>query len=139
MKIYFSGSIRGGRDDKETYLLLIQYLKKYGKVLTEHIGDSNLTDSGEANISEKSIYARDMAWLQESDVVIAEVSNPSIGVGYEIAKAESMNKKILCLYSENRDKKLSVMISGNLETPVLNYQTLEDAFRQIDIFFKSIG
>ena len=89
MKIYFSGSVRGGASDKETYLQLIQYLAKYGQVLTEHLDNGNLTESDKWN------YNRCMSWIKESDVVIAEVSTPSLGVGYEISKAENMNKKIL--------------------------------------------
>ena len=46
MKIYFAGSIRGGRDDKELYLEIINLLGKYGKVLTEHIGDKTLSAMG---------------------------------------------------------------------------------------------
>ena len=38
MKIYFAGSIRGGRDEEENYLKIIKHLAKYGDVLTEHVG-----------------------------------------------------------------------------------------------------
>ena len=48
MKIYFAGSIRGGRNDKEIYLKLIQHLSNYGEVLTEHVGDQKLPETGEA-------------------------------------------------------------------------------------------
>ena len=47
MNIYFSGSIRGGRDDVDIYNRIISYLKKYGNVLTEHIGDNSLNSDGE--------------------------------------------------------------------------------------------
>jgi hypothetical protein len=47
MKIYFAGSIRGGREDKNLYLQLIHHLSQYGQVLTEHIGDVDLTEFGE--------------------------------------------------------------------------------------------
>ena len=49
MKIYFAGAIRGGRDDKELYLEIINYLKEYGEVLTEHIGDQSINTLGENN------------------------------------------------------------------------------------------
>lgn len=38
MKIYFAGSIRGGRDDASIYARLIEELKTHGEVLTEHVG-----------------------------------------------------------------------------------------------------
>ena len=138
MKIYFAGSIRGGRDDKELYLQLIQHLAQYGKVLTEHIGDGKLTEFGEDGPSDEWIYNRDMSWIQESDVVIAEVSTPSLGVGYEIGKAEDMNKKMLYLYRNQQNKRLSAMISGNTNVKIARYETLEDAVSHIDYFFTSL-
>ena len=47
MKIYFAGSIRGGRDDQELYSAMIEELQTYGEVLTEHIGSSDLGNQGE--------------------------------------------------------------------------------------------
>ena len=47
MKIYFYGSIRAGRDDQEWYQRLIQSLQYHGQVLTEHVGDPNLTQWGD--------------------------------------------------------------------------------------------
>jgi nucleoside 2-deoxyribosyltransferase len=48
--------------------------------------------------TEVFIYERDVAWLRESDFVIAEVTQPSLGVGYELGFAEAISKPILCLY-----------------------------------------
>ena len=138
MKIYFAGSIRGGRDDKELYLQLIQHLTKYGQVLTEHIGDQSLSDFGENDPSDELIYNRDMSWIQKCDVVVAEVSTPSLGVGYEIGKAENMNKRMLCLYKNQQNKRLSAMISGNPNVKITRYETLKDAVKHIDNFFKSL-
>ena len=56
MKIYFAGSIRGGRTDRENYLKIIRYLQKYGEVLTEHIGDKKISDRGDVGLSEEEIY-----------------------------------------------------------------------------------
>ncbi len=135
MKIYFAGSIRGGRNDAETYSKIIKYLKKYGQVLTEHIGDKDLTDLGES-VPEEDIYTRDMALLKSADVLIAEVSTPSLGVGYEIAKAEEWGKSILCLYKNiENNKKLSIIIEGNKNLMVKKYVNLDEAFQYIDNFF----
>ncbi|MFA6392124.1 MAG: nucleoside 2-deoxyribosyltransferase [Patescibacteria group bacterium] len=135
MKIYFAGSIRGGRDDMDLYFKLIQHLATYGQVLTEHLGDKNLTSVGE-DITDELIYNRDMAWVKEADVIIAEVSTPSLGIGYEIGKAENIDKKILCLYREQADKRLSAMISGNSNIKVVRYNTLEEAINNVDDYFK---
>jgi 2'-deoxynucleoside 5'-phosphate N-hydrolase len=138
MKIYFAGSIRGGRDDKALYASMIEYLSQFGLVLTEHVADANLTESGEDGQSDEWIYARDMSWLRESDVVIADVSTPSIGVGYEVAQAEVLNKKILCVYRNQMNKQLSAMISGNTNLEVSRYETLDDVLDSIGTFMKAL-
>lgn len=135
MKIYFSGSIRSGRENVPLYQEIINHLKKYGQVLTEHVGDPNLTVDGEQGLVDEQIYKRDMAWLGEADIVIAEVSTPSLGVGYEIREAERLGKKVICLF-KREGKKLSAMISGNQNLKVKVYTEKEEAFNHIDDFFK---
>jgi len=137
MKIYFAGSIRAGRGDKDTYFKIIEYLKKYGQVLTEHVGDGNLTDSGEKNISGEEIYKRDMSWLKEADVFVAEISTPSLGVGYETAKAEERGKRILCLCRKPEDgKKISNIMKGNKNIILKEYNDLDEVFQCINDFLK---
>lgn len=134
MKIYFAGSIRGGRDDEELYRGIIRLLEKYGKVLTEHVGNGALSMKGEQDVSDKYIYKRDMSWLREADVVIAEVTTSSLGVGYEIGKAEG-KKRILCLYREQDDRRLSAMIAGNENVTVATYSTGGDLGAVFEKFF----
>ncbi|XP_063775908.1 5-hydroxymethyl-dUMP N-hydrolase [Pseudophryne corroboree] len=112
--IYFCGSIRGGREDRALYQRIIQELKRYGPVLTEHIGLPEITDAGEdaTEGGDKFIHDRDVEWLQRADVVVAEVTQPSLGVGYEIGRAVAMNKKILCLFRPSCGRVLSAMIRG---------------------------
>ena len=137
MNIYFAGSIRGGRDDKELYNLLIDVLKKFGTVLTEHVGDKELTTSGE-DLTDSLIFQRDISWIQEADVVIAEVTTPSLGVGYELGQAEAMKKATLCLYRHIEGKRISAMVSGNpyLETAV--YSNIDNATQILTHFFNEI-
>lgn len=139
MKIYFAGSIRGGRIDQDTYFSIIQELTTYGTVLTEHIGNLSLDDGGEKHLTSVEIYERDMAWLREADVVIAEVSTPSLGVGYELGQAESIGKPILCLYRKNEEKKLSAMIGGNKDMDVYEYEDLTTLFSKLHQFFDDLG
>jgi len=135
MKIYFAGSIHGGMDDKEIYFKIINHVKKFGQVLNEHIGDQKLTDAGESLPSEH-IYERDMRWIKEADVFVAETSTPSLGVGYEIAVAELLGKKILCLFKQKEGgKKLSCMIGGNKSLVVKEYTNLEEALQHVEDFF----
>jgi len=125
MKIYFAGSIRGGRDDAELYFGIIDFLKNYGEVLTEHIGKSNLISSGEKDKMDREIHDRDLNWLEKSDLIIAEVTNPSLGVGYEIGRAIEYNKNIFCLYRIGAENKLSAMIRGSKNIQVIEYKNLK--------------
>src|SRR3989338_5711329 len=133
MKIYFAGSIRGGRDDQDKYFQIIDHLKKYGTVLSEHIGLKTLGSSGE-NLPAEEIFNRDVAWVKEADVIVAEVSTPSLGVGYELRLSEYLNKKIICLFEEKEGKRVSAMVSGNKKFLVKYYKTLEECFTHIDEF-----
>ena len=137
MKIYFAGSIRGGRDDKELYLEIINLLGKYGKVLTEHIGDKTLSAMGEDGPTDEYIYDRDMTWLNEADVVVAEVTTPSLGVGYEIGKMEG-KKSILCLYREQDGKRISAMIGGNKNLRIKKYKTIQNIEAILEDFLRNI-
>ena len=132
MKIYFAGSIRGGRDDVALYHQIINYLKNYGQVLTEHVGSDSLTSIGENVLNDVRIHDRDMEWLKSSDIIIAEVTNPSLGVGYEIGMALNLNKKIICLYKTQKGKRLSAMISGSKAINVIEYGSFEEAKKSID-------
>jgi len=137
MKIYFAGSICGGRNDAKLYEKIIDYLKTYGEVLTEHVGDQSLTEEGGDGYDNNYIHYRDMKWLSSADVVIAEVSTPSLGVGYEIAKAIQWNERVLCLYRPQKGKKLSAMIMGCPDISTTEYATLEEAKKAIDTFLKN--
>lgn len=136
MKIYFGGSIRGGRRDKDKYLLLIEKLKQFGQVLTEHVGDGNLTQMGEET-PVQTIFGRDTKWLAEADVVIIDVSTPSLGVGYEVRMAEELGKRMLCIYHERENESLSPMVDGNPKIVVERYRDLGEALEKIESFMES--
>jgi len=136
MKIYFAGSIRGGRDDRQIYMDIISHLQNYGQVLTEHIGSASLTSMGEGGITDEYIYERDMEWVKEADIVVAEVTQTSLGVGYEIGWADG-KKPIVCLYREQEGKRLSAMLTGNKNLTVFNYVDLDDAKKVLDEYFKN--
>ena len=138
MKIYFAGSIRGGRDDADLYLEIIKYLKNFGEVLTEHVGDNLITSSGESSINDTAIHNRDMDWLISSDIIVAEVTNPSLGVGYEIGRAIEYNKKIICLYRESKRKRLSAMISGSNKIINIKYADFDEFKLLINQYIKNI-
>lgn len=134
MKIYFAGSIRGGRGDAQLYRQIIELLGQYGEVLTEHIGDETLTSAG-STMEPQYIFEQDTDWLREADVIVAEVTTPSLGVGYEIGLAESLEKRILCLYREQEDSQVSAMILGNRNLSIAQYESITDIENYLQDYF----
>jgi len=136
IEIYFACSIRGGRDDAKTYARLVGHAKKRATVLTEIFADNKLTSAG-MNLPDEDIWQTDIGWVRRADAVIAEVTNPSLGVGYEIAKAEEWRKPVLVLFREVGGQRLSAMIGGSPNVEICRYQEVEDAFIAIDEFIQS--
>ena len=121
MIIYFAGSIRGGRVDAGLYHRLIEYMKQEHTVLTEHVGDLNLQES----ITDRQIYEQDTAWLLEADMVIAECTCPSLGVGYELAFAEAHGVPCHVFYDRTKTQ-LSAMLTGDGYFIIHPYETEEE-------------
>lgn len=136
MKIYFAGSIRGGREDAVLYADIINYLKIFGEVLTEHVGDPSLTGLGDDGPTDRFIHNRDLDWLLSSNVVVAEVTAVSMGVGYEIGRAVAAGKKVLCLFRPDSGKNLSAMIAGCPDVELVQYNNLDEAKRLISAFLE---
>jgi 2'-deoxynucleoside 5'-phosphate N-hydrolase len=136
MKIYFAGSIRGGRKDALVYRSLIAYLSGFGEVLTEHVGDTSLSEEGNDGPDDQYIHERDMAWLSGCDLMVAEVSVPSLGVGYELGYAVALGKPILCLYAAESERVLSAMIAGSPGIKLAVYSSIDEAKRIITEFLQ---
>lgn len=98
-KVYFAGAIRGTREKANEYKKIGDFIEEYAEILDKHVVDPELSNMGES-LDKTEIYKRDIGWIAESDIVFAEVTMPSLGVGYEIAYAEKLGKKIVCLYHE---------------------------------------
>lgn len=130
-KVYFSGSISGDRSDAVFYARIIKHIKQTDLVLTEHIGDQNYTYTGRTLAGEQAIYAQDTAWLRECDLVIAECTVPSLGVGYELAYAESIGKPVYVFYRPSVAVHLSAMICGNPYFKVIEYEDIEQVLTLI--------
>ena len=126
-KVYFAGSIRGGRVDAALYHRIIEYIQLTDTVLTEHVGSSTLNLIEQGRSKDALIYDRDIAWLQECDVVIAECTCPSLGVGYELAYAEHQGKPIHIFYNKSKTQ-LSAMLTGDPYFQIHPYEKEEVIF-----------
>ena len=136
MKLYFAGSIRGGEPDREWFQQLIKYIKQYAQVMTEQSFDFSYDE--EIKKDDVWIYTTDMGWLRESDALIAEVTAPSLGVGYEIAKAEEWGIPVLMLYRDSPNRAPSAMLNGNKNLPMITYNEKKEALEAINEFIKEI-
>jgi len=123
MRIYFAGSIRGGREDATIYHKIVSVLTRYGAVLTEHVADPKLDARGE-ELSDQQIHDRDLEWLKSCDCLVAEVTKPSLGVGFEIGKATEWGIQVLCLYRPSESISLSAMIAGCDQVVVETYRSV---------------
>lgn len=136
MKIYFAGSIRAGRDDAAVYEEMISCLRSFGEVMTEHVGNPDLSAKGDDGPSDRYIHERDMSWLWTSDLVVAEVTVPSLGVGYELGWAVSLGKPVLCLYRIVPGRTLSAMIAGSPGIETFPYSDMDEARTIMRAFIK---
>lgn len=127
-KIYFAGSIRGGREDAALYHRLIVKMQEKHRVLTEHVG--NLALSAKESENDAAIYEQDTAWLRECDAVIAECTRPSLGVGYELAYAERYEKPVHIFYRRS-ETELSAMLSGDNYFKIHPYESEEELFELV--------
>lgn len=123
MQIYFAGSIAGGRKYLETYTKIVKFLQDKGHhIPTEHIIYPDVL-TFENDSTPEDIYNRDVEWLEGSTALVAEISNPSLGVGYEIGYALNLKKPVLALH--HKDAFISRMITGNKD-PLLNVKTYDN-------------
>ena len=134
IKIYFCGSIRGGRELASTYEKIIRMLGVHAQVLTEHLGDDEAISGQDALLTDREIHDRDLEWVKESDMVVAEVTVPSLGVGYEIGRAVEYKKPVLCLFQQNPGKRLSAMIGGCPGVAVVHYKDPDELPEQLRQF-----
>jgi len=124
--IYFSGSISGGREDIETYRTIVAALEKAGhRVFAGMVTAQHIGAAGEP-LSAVEIFERDVAWIEEvareGGVLVAEVSRPSTGVGYEIALARyRLDIPVVCLYRPAFTRRCSGMIAGDRAIRLIEY------------------
>lgn len=134
MNIYFACSITGGREFEAAYQEIVAALTADGhEIPTSHLAQSDVMEN-ERELSPQDVYERDVNWIKKCDVLIAEVSVPSHGVGYEIGAALNIGKPVFCIYQKER--KVSKMITGNSD-PMLSihaYANVKEAISQARIF-----
>ncbi len=136
MNLYFSCSLTGGRRDEKMYGAIVDYLLAQGHTVpTAHLARPEVM-AEERVIEPAEVFTRDVRWVREAERLIAEVSTPSHGVGYEIALALTLGKPVLCLYRQGA--RVSKMLTGNTEPgiTVRHYQDEGQALKLVEEFLK---
>ena len=111
------------------YRQIVALLKKLGhEVVSEHVASTKLEEA-EARLTEEEIFNSDIGFIDESDCVVADVTVPSIGVGYEICYAVSKGKRVLCVYKEGTN--VSAMVLGNRGVKAIPYRNMEELEKRL--------
>ena len=134
-KVYFAGSIRGGRTDAEMYRRIIAFIQETDTVLTEHVGDLGLSVLEQGRNRDALIYEQDTAWLRECDLLVAECTCPSLGVGYELAYAERFGKPCYIFYDKTKTQ-LSAMLTGDPYYHIFPYEKENEIYEALKEILK---
>jgi len=123
LTIYFGGAISGGRADVAHYRRIVEALESDGhRVLAGAVASESVTAAGE-QLDARAIFERDLRWIEQADVLVAEVSLPSTGVGYEIAAARyRYGRPVVCLYRRGHTQRCSAMVAGDEGVELIEYE-----------------
>jgi len=133
MKIYFSFELHGDRDKLDTARFIVETLQSFGhEVLTKHLVEQDAPKK-ENMLSRFWRYSRNIKLLKECDCVVAEISQPSFGVGYEVGYAlAKLDKRVYVFYNKKHEEEVSIMATGNGEANAIKFQYAnEEELKQI--------
>lgn len=132
MKVFFSASILGRDKFDGNYRAIVDDLRERGfKVQAGHV--LNLDEKKLAEVSDKyriEYYKKLIKWISEADIVVAEVSNPSVSIGHEISIALEKGKNVIALSSVSRGP--AVLLAMKSEKLQMVKYTLEDLHEVLD-------
>jgi len=113
MKIYFGFTVAGDRSTLDVARRAVTILQELGhEVLTGHLVDDEAWEADRL-ITPQDAYRRDMAWLEQCDLFVAEVSGSSFGLGFETGYVlGATSKKAILFYRSDLEKKVSLLITG---------------------------
>jgi hypothetical protein len=138
MRIYLACTVRGDRGGVHAGRAICQRLQHHGhEVLTTHLlGDD--VEVAESALSEEEVFRRDLNWLSNCDVLVAEASGSSYGVGFEVGyvlgRARETGQRIVLLYDAARSGSISRLIVGNCDAActTFGYQSLAELSTFLD-------
>src|SRR3954466_7149905 len=117
MIIYLACTVRGDRGGVLAGRAICERLEQHGhRVQTKNLLADDV-DTAESQISERDVFRRDLEWLTACDVLVAEASGSSYGVGFEVGyvlgRSTISGQRVVLLYDEARRGAVSRLIVGN--------------------------
>jgi nucleoside 2-deoxyribosyltransferase len=138
MRIYLACTVRGERGGVQAGRAICQRLQQHGhEVLTTHLLADDV-EQAESALTEADVYRRDLDWLSQCDVLVAEASGSSYGVGFEVGyvtgRARETGQRVLLVYDAARHHAVSRLISGNCDDACTTfaYHSIEDLLAFLD-------
>jgi Nucleoside 2-deoxyribosyltransferase len=166
MTIYLACTVRGDRGGVLAGRAIGARLQHHGHVvLTMHLLAEDV-EAAESQLSEADVYRRDLDWLSRCDVLVAEASGSSYGVGFEVGyvlgrahrpvenvsvatssvegprvQGAASGQRVVLLYDAARRDKISRLITGNRNArcTTFGYSSIEELMAIIDREFATPG
>jgi nucleoside 2-deoxyribosyltransferase-like protein len=115
MKIYFGFTVAGDRSAVKIARKIVDILVEMRhEVLTRHLVEDNAWEA-DRRITPQEVYLRDMKWLEQCDLFMAEVSGSSFGLGFEtgyLLGATTKKVVLVLFYRREVETKISLLITG---------------------------
>jgi hypothetical protein len=144
MTIYLACTVRGDRGAIAAARAVADVLEQYGhSILTRHLLNDDV-EGAEAGLTERAVFERDMRWLTEADLLIAEASGSSYGVGFEVGyvlgRAAESSQRVLLLYDVARRGAVSRLITGisHPRCTVSPYSDTQDLLRRVHAYMAAM-
>lgn len=140
MNIYLACTVRGDRGGLAAARAIADAAERHGHtVVTRHLLADDV-EAAESALTERQVFERDLAWLDSADLLIAEASGSSYGVGFEVGymlgRADRSGQRVLLLYDTARGASVSRLIAGNSHGSCTTYpyRDAEDLLRFVETF-----
>ena len=125
MKIYLSVPIVGGRDLELAKIISNVIIESKHELVSNWV----ISEDPGFSFSPKYVYERDTNGVRMADIIVAEVSTPSHGVGMEIMLAITLRKRIIAL--ARKDSQISRMLLGAPNIEWIFYDKTEGMTRKL--------
>jgi len=135
MIVYCAAPIKG---DQKFHNYCLDIIKQVSSLGHTALSELNSEFKPAIPLTDSEIFSRDIKWIDKSEIVIAEVSGPSLGVGFEIAYSIYKKKMNVLALVNSEALDVSAMVTGchsELLT-IKKYADTEDLKKSVSVFIK---